>query len=73
MEREEALSILTKPPLPETEVFELKEYVCKKLGISNKEFDDLMKLPIKSHYDYATDQQMRKFLFSLNRRLRKTN
>jgi hypothetical protein len=73
MKRAEALSILQTPPLPEAEVPELKEYVCKKLGISIAEFDRLMELPIKSHYDYKTDRKIRRTLFALNRKLKRSN
>ncbi len=30
------------------------ELVCKKLGITNQEFDALMKLQNKSYYDYPS-------------------
>ncbi|MBK0401717.1 N-acetyl sugar amidotransferase [Adhaeribacter sp. BT258] len=57
--REEALKELEKPPLdPEILKHDL-EYVPKKLNISQEEFQQLMKLPNKSHYEYPTDQYKR--------------
>jgi N-acetyl sugar amidotransferase len=54
--REEALEELEKPLYEEDELERDKEYVLKKFGISEKEFEDLMKLPIKRHQDYKTDE-----------------
>ncbi len=70
LSKEEALRILDSPPLPEDEVPQLKEYVCKKLNITVEEFDKLMSLPVRSHYFYKTDQKLRKAIFALNRRLK---
>lgn len=54
--REEALKELEKPLYGEDELARDKEYVLKKLALSEKEFEDLMKLPIKRHQDYKTDE-----------------
>jgi len=54
MTRDEALEILKKPLFTETELKDMIELVCKKLGITNQEFDALMKLQNKSYYDYPS-------------------
>ncbi len=40
--------------LPWTQLREDKEYVIKKLGLTELEFENLMQLPIKKHTDYPT-------------------
>ncbi len=54
--REEALKELENPLYGEDELEQDKKYVLKKLGLSEKEFEDLMKLPIKRHQEYKTDE-----------------
>ena len=54
--REEALEELKKPLYVADELERDKEYVLKKLGLSEKEFEDLMKLPVKEHQEYKTDE-----------------
>jgi len=39
-----------------------KEYVLKKLGLTNEEFEKIMNLPVKSHFDYAADIKWLKLL-----------
>jgi len=54
--REEALAEIQAPPYERAEDLERdKEYVLKKLGFSNEEFERLMTMPVKSHLDYAND------------------
>ena len=48
-----------------------KEYVLEKLGLTDEEFEDLMKLPPRSHYDYKSDVKMYRFLKSVYTRLKK--
>lgn len=54
--REEALKELEKPLYEKGELERDKKYVLKKLGLSEKEFEDLMNLPIKKHQEYGTDK-----------------
>jgi len=54
--REEALKELEKSLYKEEEFKREKKYILKKLGLSEKEFKDLMKLPIKKHQEYGTDE-----------------
>jgi hypothetical protein len=50
--RSEALLKLESPPMTEDEWMRDKTYVCKKLGLSEIEFDDIMRLPVRSIHDY---------------------
>ncbi len=52
MSREEAIHELTSSPYEYDE--KVVTYTINKLGLSQKEFDEIMQLPIKSHDDYAT-------------------
>jgi len=52
MTREEALAILEKPAYDPDQMQLDKEYVAKKLGITAKEFDDIIEQPNKTPYDY---------------------
>jgi hypothetical protein len=54
MTREEALKDLKKPAMSEKEAKQLIEYVCDKFEISEKEFKEMMKLPLKTYYDYPS-------------------
>ena len=55
MTRNEALEILKEPPYPERLQMEDKEYVCKKFGITEEEFEKYMQLPIVPHEFYGTE------------------
>jgi N-acetyl sugar amidotransferase len=52
--REEALKELESPTYPIDLQASDREYVIKKLGLNDKEFDDLMALPVKTYQDYST-------------------
>jgi len=64
--REEALKELGKPFYEEDELERDKKYVLEKLNLSEKDFEELMKLPIKRHDEYATNE----WIYSLLRRLK---
>lgn len=56
MTREEALEEMKKDPYPTKEMMkEDKEYVIKKFGITEEEFDKIMSLPIKTYKDYPNN------------------
>jgi N-acetyl sugar amidotransferase len=59
--REEALNELDQPAYPPEEIEADTEYVCKKLGLSLTEYNDIMKLPRKLMWDYPNHSK----LFSL--------
>jgi N-acetyl sugar amidotransferase len=67
--RDEALEELAKPIMEETILKQDLEYVPKKLGLTEQEFDEIMKLPPKSHYDYKTDKKLRNLIFSINKKM----
>ena len=52
MTREEALAILEQPPYDPEQMELDKEYVAKKMGISTKEFDEIISMPNKTPNDY---------------------
>lgn len=54
--RDEALRELEKPPYNENELKIDKEYVLKKLGFTEEEFDKMMKEKPKKHLDYPSDE-----------------
>ena len=55
MDRKSALDIYSKPPHIEPD---LVEYFIKRLGLSNEEFDKIMKEPTKSFLDYPTNKKL---------------
>src|SRR5579871_3576786 len=57
--KEEAINELQQPLYPENELKNDKEYVLKKFGLSEKEFDDIMTKPIKQHKDFKTDRHLK--------------
>jgi len=60
MTRSEALGIITHDPYPSSEMMhEDKEYVIKKLGLSEAEFEELMAAPVKSYREYPNDNTLR--------------
>lgn len=59
MTREEALCELEKPLYNPQELKGDKEYVLKKFGLSEKEFDGIMKLQVRKHTDFKTDTQLK--------------
>ena len=62
--RDEALKEIEKPIYNEEELKREREYIMRKFGLSEEEFEKLMNLPIKSHYYYKSNEK-------LLRRLRK--
>lgn len=65
--RSEALEALKIQPYSKDEIEAEGVYIAKKLGFSKKEFEDYIKTPPKSHYDYKSDQ----FLYDLLNKYRK--
>jgi len=56
--REEAMDILLSKPYNDSEKNMMLEYVLKKLDFNIEEFDDLMKSPPKSFYDYPSNYKL---------------
>lgn len=53
--REEALEEMKQPPYDQAQLKIDKEFVLKKLDLSEKEFDDIMKLPVRNHREFETE------------------
>jgi len=64
--REEALKELGKPFYKKNELERDKKYVLEKLNLSEKDFEEFMKLPIRRHEEYGTNER----IYSLLRRLK---
>ena len=54
--KQEALKELEQPLYPANELKADKEYVLKKLGLSETEFENIMHSPVKKHQDFKTDK-----------------
>lgn len=59
MTREEALKELELPIYDPQELKQDKEFVLKKLGLSEAEFDAIMKLPPRPHSDFKSDLKLK--------------
>ena len=53
--RDEALEEMKQPPYDQAQLKIDKEFVLKKLDLSEKEFDDIMKLPVRNHREFETE------------------
>lgn len=53
--REEALQEMCKDPYPPGQLKEDREYVIKKFGLTEEEWENIMSLPIKSFKDYPSN------------------
>lgn len=69
--REQAIQELVSQPYDTKQVEEEKEYLCKKLGITTKEFDAMMSSPPKTYKDYPNDKKMLEFIYNTYRKFSK--
>lgn len=69
MTREDALCELEQAPYPADMIQEDKEYIAKKLGISVKEFDDLIEGENKTFKDYRNSWRLIQFGTAVSRKL----
>ena len=65
--RSEALQEMKRPPYDDAVLTSEKEYVLKKLGFGEDEFEEIMARPPKSHMDYPTDERLFRFLNAISR------
>ncbi|HVS95281.1 MAG TPA: N-acetyl sugar amidotransferase [Puia sp.] len=63
--RDEALGELSRPLYAPDELASDKEYVLKKLGLTDQEFDEIMHLPVRRHQDFRTDAHLKGSYMSL--------
>ncbi len=57
MDREIALQLMEKPPYDEKSIKEDKIYLAKKLNLSMKDFEKLLKVEKRSHNDFLNNQK----------------
>lgn len=70
MTKEEALVELSKPPMEESLAKADFEYVAKKLGYTNEEFQKILELPNIDHSVYGNDHHERKKYFKMMKMLK---
>ena len=63
--REYALEVLRKKPYDPEKIEAEKEYIAKKLGITLKEFEEILNSPPKSYKDYPNNEKKLKFLYGV--------
>lgn len=68
MTREEALNELKKKPYDHEKIRVEKEYVCRKLQISVKEFDSIIEQPAKYYRDYPNAEKKLEVLYKIYRK-----
>ncbi len=56
--RDEVLEILKSPPYDPQELEQDREYVLKKLGFTEQEFDAILRAKTVAHTDYRSDHQL---------------
>jgi N-acetyl sugar amidotransferase len=69
--REDALREMNQDPYSQDKVFEDKEFVLKKLGLSEDKFEEIMNLPVASHKDYPSNSFLFERRLSVVKALRK--
>lgn len=75
MTRDEALAEMEKEAYPADMMADDKQYVIKKFGLSQKQFDEIMALPIRKHTDFPNNMFFYKklgFIKDLARKRAKT-
>ncbi len=70
MTRVEALKEMEKQLYPPEQLREDKEFVIRKLGLSEVEFESLLQAPLKSFLDYDSDYRLRLVLSRIKQRLK---
>lgn len=68
--REEALEEIKKDVYPPDLLKSDKEYVFKKLGMSEEEFEKIIDAPAKHFSDYPNDEKRLKFIYSMYYKLK---
>jgi len=67
--RDEALGLLKSKPFDLLRVEEEKQYISKKLGVSQEEFENIIHLPEKWYWDYPNDDKRLGFIYDTYRKL----
>jgi N-acetyl sugar amidotransferase len=71
MTREEALLELEQPLYNAKELQSDIEYVIKKFGLTQAEFDEIMRLPVRKHQDFKSDRNLKEGYMNLLRKTEK--
>jgi hypothetical protein len=67
MTRQEAMKQMEHDPYPDEEMLKKdKDRVPRQLGLTNEEFEKIMSLPVRSHYDYRSSVKMLNLLRYIN-------
>lgn len=61
--RKEAIDILSEPAISPQDEIELINYICEKLDLNRKEFDELLENPNKSFYHYPSTYNCQTYFF----------
>lgn len=56
--REEALEEISKPPAPKEMLEQDRDYVIKKLGLTEDEFESILKAPNKTYSNYPNNERL---------------
>ena len=64
MTRQEGLAEIQKPLYEPAELEKDKEFVLKKLGLSEQEFDSLLNAPLRAHREYPTNEWMHQIRYA---------
>ncbi len=65
--REEAIEEISKPPATKEMLEQDRDYVIKKLGLSEDEFESIIKAPNKTYADYPNNESLWKRFYSIIR------
>ena len=65
LNKQEALKILQEPLYDPIEESRDEEFVLKKLGLTSNEFSEIMKLPVRSHLDFKTEDHLWELYFKI--------
>lgn len=69
--REEALGDIVKPTYDAMQLEQDRDYVCKKLGFSKKEFDGYMESPYVSHFAFPSYAKIAQRLIHIHKKRQK--
>ena len=62
MTRDDAITEMKKPLYDQKELEEDQEFIRKKSGFTENEFDDILNLPNKTFRDYPSNYRLKKFI-----------
>lgn len=69
IDRDDAVEQLKSKPFNPSKIEEEKQYISKKLGVSNDEFERILNMPAKWYWDYPNDDKKLSFIYDTYRKL----